>query len=215
MICIFIMTGCKRSNEKFISEGRIEYDVTVMNDEGSSMANMIPKKMTIKFKNNKSNATMTAGMGLFSTSFISNPETNTHTICMKLLNKKLVAVQNAFDIERENNQYAYELIPTSETKMIAGYKCLKVHVKPEREDQKEFDIFYTKELDFTNPNFANPFYKIDGVLMEYQIKKMGFELKFVATSVTEEDIEDDNFTYSSDHKKITNKEMDDIFKDLQ
>jgi hypothetical protein len=56
---------------------------------------------------------------------------------------------------------------------------------------------------------------LDGVLMEYQIKKMGFELRFTATTVVSEDVEDDNFTYTSDHKKITNKEMNDIFKDLQ
>jgi hypothetical protein len=215
ILCIFLAAGCKRKSEKFISEGRIEYDVTVVNDEGSAMANMIPRKMTIKFKNNKSSATMSAGMGLFSTTFISNPETGTHTISMKLLNKKLVAVQNSFDIERENNEFSYEFIPTQETKIIAGYNCFKVHVKPTRTDQKEFDIYYTKELDFTNPNFANPFHKIDGVLMEYQIKKMGFELRFTATSVTEEDVEDDNFTYTADHKRITNKEMNDIFRDLQ
>ena len=212
---MFIMAGCKRKNEKFISEGRIEYDVTVVNDEGSAMANMIPHKMTIRFKNNKSSATMSAGMGLFSTSFISNPETETHTICMKLMNKKLVAVQNTFDIERENNEFSYKFIPTKETKMIAGYKCFKVHVKPAKNIQKEFDIYYTKELDYSNPNFANPFHKIDGVLMEYQIRKMGFELRFTATSVTEEDVDDDNFTYTADHKKITNKEMNDIFRDLQ
>jgi hypothetical protein len=214
-ICILLVTGCKRENKKFISEGRIEYDVTVVDDKGSGMASMIPHKMTIKFKNNKSCATMTAGMGLFATSFISDPETETHTICMKLLNKKMVTVQNAFDIERENNAVAYDLIPTKDTKVIAGYNCLKVHVKPKKEDQKEFDIYYTKELDFKNPNFANPFHQLDGVLMEYQIKKMGFELRFTATAVISEDVEDDSFTYTSDHKKITNKEMNDIFKDLQ
>lgn len=209
------MVGCKRKNDKFISEGRIEYDVTVLNDDGRDMASMIPHKMIIKFKNNKSCATMSAGMGLFATSFISNPETGTHTICMKLLNKKMVTVQNTFDIERENSEFDYDLIPSKETKVIAGYNCLKVHVKPKHNNQKEFDIYYTKELDFTNPNFANPFYKIDGVLMEYQIKKMGFELRFTATSVTEEDVEDDNFTYTADHKRISGKEMNDIFKDLR
>lgn len=216
VICIFLLVGgCKRKNDKFISEGRIEYDVTVLNDDGRDMASMIPHKMIIKFKNNKSCATMSAGMGLFATSFISNPETGTHTICMKLLNKKMVTVQNTFDIERENSEFAYELFPSNETKVIAGYNCLKVHVKPKSNNQQEFDIYYTKELDFTNPNFANPFYKIDGVLMEYQIKKMGFELRFTATSVLEEDVEDDNFTYTSDHKRISGKEMNDIFKDLQ
>jgi hypothetical protein len=214
-LCILLVTGCKHKEEKFISEGRIEYDVVVVDDKGSGMASMIPHKMTIKFKNNKSCATMTAGMGLFATSFISDPETETHTICMKLLNKKMVTVQNAFDIERENTASSYDLIPTKETKIIAGYNCLKVHIKPRTNDQKEFDIYYTKELDFKNANFANPFHQLDGVLMEYQIKKMGFELRFTATAVINEDVEDDNFTYTSDHKKISGKEMNDIFKDLQ
>lgn len=215
IICMILVGGCKRKSEKFISEGRIEYDVTVVNDDGSAISGMIPHKMTIKFKNNKSCATMSAGMGLFSTSFISNPETGTHTICMKLLNKKMVTVQNTFDIERENSEFVYDLIPLNEKKVIAGYNCFKVHVKPRNNNQQEFDIYYTKELDFTNPNFANPFHKIDGVLMQYQIKKMGIELQFTAASVTEEDVEDDSFTYTSDHKKISGKEMNDIFRDLQ
>jgi GLPGLI family protein len=214
-ICILLVTGCKHKDEKFISEGRIEYDVVVVDDQGSGMASMIPRKMTIKFKNNKSCATMSAGMGLFATSFISDPETETHTICMKLLNKKMVTVQNTFDIERENSSLAYELIPTKETKVIAGYNCIKVHVRSKKELQKEFDIFYTKELDFRNPNFANPFHELNGVLMEYQIKKMGFELRFIATAIIKEEVEDDNFTYTADHKKISNKEMNDIFKDLR
>lgn len=215
VVCFLLALGCQHKSEKFISEGRIEYSVKVLNGEGNMMAEMIPDKMIFKFKNNKSCATMSAEMGLFSASFIANPETSTNTVCMKLLNKKMVAIQNTFDIERENSEFQCDFIPTDETKIIAGYKCFKVHVKPKNKDQSEFDIYYTKELNFKNPNFANPFNKIDGVLMEYQIKKLAFELRFTATSVVQEDIEDENFTYTSDHKKISNKEMNDIFKDLQ
>ncbi|HET6228259.1 MAG TPA: hypothetical protein VFF27_18405 [Bacteroidia bacterium] len=215
IICFLLALGCEHKSEKFISEGRIEYNVKVLNGEGNMMAEMIPNKMIFKFKNNKSCATMSAEMGLFSASFIANPETNTNTICMKLLTKKMVAIQNTFDIERENDQYQYDFFPTEETKMIAGYKCYKVHVKPRKKGEAEFDVFYTKELDFKNPNFANPFNKIDGVLMEYQIKKLAFELRFTATAVIPEDVEDEDFTYTSDHKRISNKEMNDIFKDLQ
>ncbi len=215
LVYIFPIIGCKRKDDKFISEGRIEYDVAVLNSNGSIMADMIPQKMTVRFKNDKSSSTMSAGMGLFYTSFISNPENGTNTVCMKLLNKKMVAVQNSFDIERENGEFAYDFIPTKETKTIAGYKCFKVHVKPKTSDQKGFDIYYTKELDFKKPNFANPFYKIDGVLMEYQFEKFGYELRFHATAVVNEEISDDNFTYTADHKKISNKEMNEIFKSLQ
>jgi hypothetical protein len=132
VICFLLALGCQHKSEKFISEGCIEYSVKVLNGEGNMMAEMIPAKMILKFRNNKSCATMSAEMGLFAVSFIANPETNTNTVCMKLLNKKMVAVQNTFDIERENNEFQYDFIPSNETKMIAGYKCYKVHVKPKK-----------------------------------------------------------------------------------
>ena len=214
VLSILMMTGCKQADQKFISEGRIEYDVTVV-DPTSSMANMVPRKMTIKFKDNKSSATMSAGMGLFSSSFISDPDARTHTVCLKLLNKKMVAVQNEQDIQQENDAFPCELEMTQETKIIAGYTCYKVHVKPKVAGASEFDVYYTKQLNLQQANFANIFHNIEGVLMEYQIKKMGFELHFIATSVTKESIDNDVFTYTSDYKKISNQEMNNIFRDLQ
>ncbi len=214
IIYILLVTGCKETDPTFISEGKIEYDVTVI-DQTSSMANMIPNKMTVKFKNDKSSATMSAGMGLFSSSFISDPETKTQIICLKLLNKKMVSVQNEYDILKEINDFPCEFIMTKETKFIAGYKCMKVHVKPKEAEVKDFDIYYTKGLNLKNPNFATIFHKIDGVLMEYQIKKMGFELRFTANSVTSEQVDDEVFMYTSAYKKISTSEMNEIFNGLQ
>ena len=179
------------------------------------MAALAPSKMTIKFKNNKSCAEMSAGMGLFSTSFISDPEKKTLTQTVKLLNKKFSLVQNEAEIKAENDQYKFELIPTSEKKKIAGYNCEKAHIKMKDEYNTEFDIWYTKDLAIANPNFANPFYMVDGVLMEYQMKKFGLEMRFVAKAVKKEDVDDEVFELPPDFKPISAQEMNDLFESLQ
>lgn len=190
------------------------YDATVV-DQANPMASLAPNKMTVKFKNNKSSAEMSAGMGLFSTTFISDPENKSMTQLVKLLNKKFSLVQDENSVKRENSSYPVEITPCKETKMIAGYKCEKAHVKLKDESASEFDIYYTKDLNIKNPNFANPYFTIDGVLMEYQMKKFGLEMKFTAKSVVNEDVDDESFELPSGYKPISEKEMNDLFMGLQ
>lgn len=215
--CLYLListTACKHADEKFISEGEIVYDATVV-DQASPMASLAPNKMTVKFKNNKSSAEMSAGMGLFSTTFISDPDSKSMTQLVKLLNKKFSLVQDETAVKKENGSYPMEITPCKETKMIAGYKCEKAHVKLKDDTASEFDIYYTKDLNIKNANFANPFYAVDGVLMEYQMKKFGLEMKFTAHSVVNEDVDDEAFELPAGYKAITQKEMNDLFVGLQ
>ena len=216
LLILFIWTGCKHVDEKFLSEGRIEYSAALV-DQSNSMASMAPSKMTIKFKENKSCVEMSAGMGLFSTSFVSNPEDKSLLQMVKLLNKKFWLMQDSNNINKENESYKFEIKPTKETKIIAGYKCEKaiVHIKDSEIDAPDFVIYYTKDLNIHNPNFSNPFSKIDGVLMEYQMKKFGLEMKFVANKVIKESVDDAIFKVPDDYKKISQKEMDELFQGLQ
>jgi hypothetical protein len=206
--------GCKQTDEKFISEGEIVYNATVI-DQNNPMATMAPSKMTVRFKANKSCAEMSAGMGLFSTSFISDPEKKTVTQLVKILNKKFISTLDEKAIDKDNQHFPMELIPTTETKIIAGYKCIRTHVIPKDKEAAPFDIYYTEELNIEKPNFGNPFYHVNGVLMEYQLKKFGLEMKFIAKSVKSDRVDDKCFQIPQDYKKVTEKEMKAIFDDLQ
>lgn len=214
LLIILFWVGCQPTDEKFISEGTIEYAASVV-DQSNPMANMAPSKMTIKFKNNKSCAEMSAGMGLFSTSFISDPEKKSLIQLVKLLNKKFSLIMNEADLKKENELFNIEIIPSKQTKIIAGYKCEKATVHYKAGDFTDFDIFYTKDLNIKNSNFANPFYMIDGVLMEYQMTKFGLEMKFIATCVKKEDIDDCVFQLPDDYKQISKDEMNTMLLGLQ
>ncbi len=211
---ILLVAGCKKKDEKFISEGEIEYDASVV-DENNAMASMAPNKMIIKFKSNKARAEMSAGMGLFTTSFITDPESKSMTQLVKLLNKKFILTEDEQAILKENQQDSMELVAQPEVKEIAGYKCQKVLVIPKDGITKPYDIYYTNGVDIKDPNFSNPYHKLDGVLMEYRMKKFGFEMKFVATRITSKTIDDDVFEVPKDYKKISEKEMGAIFDGLQ
>jgi hypothetical protein len=205
--------GCKEMDEKFISEGAIEYSAQAI-DHSNSMASMAPTKMTVYFKANKSCAEMSTGLGLFSTSFIQDPNTETVTHLVKILNKKFMLVQDHTSIDKENANYAFKFIPTKEKKVIAGYNCTKVHVVPSDQTSTPFDIYYTDELNIENPNFASPYKEIKGVLMEYQLEKFGLEMRFEAKAVKKEVVEDKYFQVPKDYKPVSEKEMQRIFEDL-
>jgi len=213
---ILALTGCGDAGKNALTEGTIEYDAVVV-DQTHPMANLAPNKMSIKFKDNKSCAEMSAAMGLFSTSFISDPDSKSMIQLVKFLNKKFSLVQKEADIRKENSVYTLEITPAKATKMIAGYKCRQSHVKVKggASSDYEFDVFYTTELGIKNPNFANPYYMIDGVLMEYQLKKFGLEMRFTAKSVKKEDVDDSNFEIPADYKGVSQKEMNELFLGLQ
>jgi GLPGLI family protein len=214
IIALLFLASCGTNDEKFVSEGELEYTASVV-DQDNPMASFAPSKMVIKFKDDKSCAEMSAGMGLFTTTFISDPEQKSLTQLVKLLNKKFSLVQKEADIKKENEAYPLEITPTKETKIIAGYKCMKAHVKVKDESAEEYDIYYTKDLNIKNPNFANPYHAIDGVLMEYQLKKFGFEMKFIASSVKKEDIDDATFKLPEGFKALSNEEMNALIQSLQ
>jgi hypothetical protein len=213
-VFVIVFIRCTSSSDKGISEGTIEYSASVV-DKTSFAATMAPSKMTIQFKNNVSCVEMSAAMGMFATAFVSNPQNRTLTQMVKLLNKKYWLTEGAKDIEKDNNDYNFNIRETADTKMIAGLKCKRAIVHHKSGDTPDFDIYYTNELEIKDPNFANPFNKIDGVLMEYQIKKFGLEMKFVATSVTKESVNEKIFEVPADYKKISKKEMNDLFLGLQ
>lgn len=214
LLLLLVISSCGDAGGKVADEGTIEFTASVV-DQANPMAGLAPSKMIIKFKNNKSCAEMSAGMGLFSTSFISDPEKKTLTQLVKLLNKKLSLVLNAEQIAKENAAYKFDLTPLPGVKTIAGYKCQSAHVKMHDDFETEFDIFYTNELKIENPNFANPFHMIDGVLMEYQMKKFGLEMKFTAKTVKKEDIDDSTFELPADYKAVSAEEMNTLFEQLQ
>lgn len=211
----FGLGSCGNSGKSGVSEGIIEYDAEAV-DKSHPMADLAPSKMTVKFKDDKSIVELQAGMGLFSTTFISDPETFTMIQLVKLLNKKYVHTFDTIELNEEHGSGPKMVIEkTNETKVIAKYNCKKAIAKFPGTDIPPFDIYYTNEIAIENPNWSNPFKEIDGVLMEYQMKRHGMELRFTARTVSQSEVDDELFEVPEDYKQVDKSELDKIFEAFQ
>ena len=212
---ILLCTGCKHGGSgNTASQGWIEYDVTAV-DPSNPMADLAPNKMLVKFKEKRSVAEMSAGMGLLTMTFVSDYNTKTVTQLVKLLNKKYASTANAEELQKEKNNSGITVTKTNDTKLIAGFKCKKAKVTCANHSHPDFDVYYTDEIELENPNWGNEYSDIDGVLMEYQLKRYNIELLFTARKVEKKHVEDSEFDRPADYKLITQKELDDLFVGMQ
>jgi GLPGLI family protein len=199
---------------KLVSEGVIEFEATAV-DPNSPMADLAPNKMVVKFKNNRSVAEMSAGMGLLNMLIVADYNNKTVTQLIKLLNKKYVSIASAEEINKELTTSKMRIQKAQETKLIAGYKCKKAVISFDDNSHPPFDVFYTDEIELEKPNWSNEYNEIDGVLMEYQLKRYGLELRFTARRVAKANIEDSEFETPSDYKIISQKELEELFQGMQ
>jgi hypothetical protein len=212
--CWFFVTCVgSQKTENVLTEGLIEYNAEVV-DQSHPMAGLAPSSATVKFKDNKLQVEMST-MGIFNTTFISNPRQKTLTQMVKFMDIKNACIQREGDLVEENKEYELKFEPTEEIKKIAGYNCKKVKVIMVNNPSVIFDIYYTDELGVDSINNIGPYKEIKGMLMQYRLKKLGLEMCFTATSVKKEDIKDDDFEVPAFYKIVTRKEMEKLFDDIQ
>ncbi|MBX3163895.1 MAG: hypothetical protein KF900_05400 [Bacteroidetes bacterium] len=198
----------KGSNE----EGVIQFDAEAI-DKSNPLASMAPGNATLKFKQEKFAIEMSA-MGVFNTSIIADSDAKTITQTVKFLNIDQACVERGEELKASNDDYALKIEETNETKEILGFKCFKAIVTKVNEPDSVFEVWYTKDLGMENSNMLTSYAPIKGVLLDYRIKKMGLELRFVATSYSNEKVSDKTFEISPSTKIVSKEEMAAFFDSL-
>jgi len=215
LICLLV--GCDTIFHRNIDEGQIVFEITYPETEvGDVMASMLPSEMTLRFKDNKTAGELVAGMGIFQTSLIANPKTKIVHQLLKLMNQKYVLTSDSSGIKSLYSELPeMKITKTDETKEIAGYHCKKAIVIFEGDVKEEFNIFYTDKINIKNSNWCTPFLEIDGVLLEYEVRKYNYRMKLKAIEVIKEDVADSFFEIPNDYESISKEEMDKIFEGFQ
>ncbi|HEU4716366.1 MAG TPA: hypothetical protein VFU15_00955 [Bacteroidia bacterium] len=205
-----LFASCSNFFKKDIKEGVIEFKAEAVGPkEHASMT--VPDKMTVKFKDNYSAAELEAGFGFARMKFISDPVKKQFYSQVVFVDKK----QSVMDMDeiRKTNYYFpdYDVIYGNGTREIAGYKCKNATLKF-KDGSDPIEVWYTKDIAIKDPNWSNAYYKVDGVLMDYRLKKFGLELHFTATSVTDAKIDQSYFCVPPDFGKVRNAELEAMFK---
>jgi hypothetical protein len=191
---------------KKIKEGIIEFKAEPVNAK-ESMAMWAPDAMEVKFKDGMWTAGLEAGMGAMRMDFISDPNKKQFISLVSFLGKFSSVME--MDEIKSNNYYLpdYEVSYPGDKKQIAGYDCEKA-VLTFKDGSPSMEVWFTKDIEVKDPNWSNAYYKVDGVLMDYNLKKFGLELHFTATSVQEATIDPSVFQIPADYKSKPNEELE-------
>lgn len=210
-VILLAFSSCQQKEiGKPITQGRIEYDITYPNlDSGNVLVKFMPDKMTTYLKNDVYKVEFVAGLGLFKTGYISNNINQTMNYILKLVNVKYQSAYDTSGVKGLNDGIPeYKVEFTNVSKEIAGYTCYEALIKFNNEKYPDFKVYYTNRLPLTSPNWCNPLHKIPGLMFEYELTKYGLTMKFTATGVYEEIIDDAEFKIPKDYEEISNKRME-------
>lgn len=220
IVSSFYLVSCggKTSED---SAGVVSYKVTYPKmDKDNFMFEFMPKKMELIFKNDKYVTNLSAGMGLFKTSFVVNKHEREFSQLVKLVDKKYKLTLKDEKIDESiANLPSFSFEHTEETKKILNYDCKKVIVTVNDGSNDAFSIFYTDQINIDTPNWCNQFKEIDGFLLEYQYEKHGVCMRFTADKITFKKIDDSVFDIDEKYVALSeedlNNEMQEIFDSFQ
>lgn len=212
------LISCKEIQHKDrIKEGYIEYNIKYLDDSiDNFMKGLLPKKMTIKFKNNNTLNKIEGFSGIVSFTHIQNFKEKKNITLVKVLNKKYKYVEKIND-----KSLFFEELPGMKieeqdtTVVICGFKSKKAKVTIPNSSIEPFYIYYTNDIIINNVNAQTPFRSIKGVLLEFQLKLYDMPMRLTATKIQPAEISSDDFKIPKGYESINRKTMAEIIELLK
>ncbi|HAF30002.1 MAG TPA: hypothetical protein DCG75_13255 [Bacteroidales bacterium] len=213
-----LFNSCKKVQHKDrIREGYIEYDIEYLDDSMDSfMKGLLPKKMTIKFKNNNTINKIEGFSGIVSFTHIQNFREKRNITLVKVLNKKYKYVEKLNDKSMFFEELPGMKIEVQDTSLeVCGFKSKKARITIPDSNVEPFYIYYTDDIIINNVNAQTPFKSIDGVLLEFKLKLYDMPMKLTARKIQEAEISSEDFEIPKGYESINKKTMIEIIELLK
>lgn len=209
----FVLSPGKTLN---LTEGKIVYQITFPETEmEENMAAVLPTESVLYVKNDKSRLDQKSAMG-FNISVISDSKTKTQTMLMDMMGNKWVIKTTEADLQKEREgKPKPEIKLEKETREIAGYTCNKATLifKDKEGNSESSTIYYCKDISTKTGNWSNPDFKdIQGVMMQYEEKRNGMNMRMTAKSVSAEKVDDNLFKVPADYKEVSMQDFKKMFQ---
>ena len=208
LLLLLLLSSCKKHEPSGIYDnGRIEYRISYLENNHSQIStNLLPKKMRLEFNQEYSVNIIEGFMGVFRLNNITYFKHKKCSTLLEVFNKNFVYLGRRGDemccFEEMDNMDVRE---TNETKTIAGLKCYKAIVTIKKNNEV-FDIYYTKDIRLANPNVTNPYKKVNGVLVEFQLSMSGLKMRFEANKF-------ESFNHNSMKEPVLPKNSSNVTRD--
>jgi len=193
-----------------ISEGVIEYKVSFPDMGSESLtATLMPETMIYAFKENAFASYFEAAGGVFKNRIIANKKDKTVEHQLKVFRKKVKVMMDETAVMQKLADYPkMTVIETEVRDTIAGYPCLKALIVFDDVEERQIEVYYTKEIVMDKPNWCTQYHEIDGVLMAYEIVEFGIRMRLEATSVHSKKVEPALLNPQDDFTPISKESMD-------
>ena len=152
--------------QKRISELTLVFDYSVTIEGGNKLEGVGNASHTIYIKGNKSRSEMTNA--LFSSTSIYDANTGFGVILKEVSGQKLLIRMNPDNWSERNKTYEGIVFKnTGETKIIAGYNCVKA--TGQTPAGAVVSVYYTKDLIPENKQYDPIFKALEGLPLEYEL----------------------------------------------
>jgi len=214
VLIVVFAAACLRSGHKDMDQGEIYYSIKYIKNPSSFSEEVLPRDMVIAFRDNKVYTDFTTPIGNTGISTVMNPDKKIYDTYVNLM-----AFKFCFRGTPENpitgfsSMQGIKYRETGREKVICGFKCQELEATFKGVPTPR-SIWYTKEIGVRNPNILNPFYEVDGVLMDFFYLIGDAELRFEAQEVYAKDVPEKFFERKKNYKSVSEGYLDTLIRKL-
>jgi GLPGLI family protein len=202
---MLLLGGCNSGFfSNTVAEGVIEYALSFPEYAPDGlMAGMLPERTTVSFTEDKQVAELSAGMGIFRTTMVTDNSGKAMDYHLSLMSKRIVAHMLPKDLAQFNAPNGKPTILFTNTMdTIAGYPCRKAVAVFNDLAHREIEVWYTDRILMQDPNWFGPFAEVPGVLLRYDVVQYGIRMRLEAVKVTPGDVDPKLFDKKSDFQPV-------------
>jgi len=213
---LIVLHSCKDLSDKTSREGEIHYKISYLESNlGKIPVELLPKEMTLKFRNDAVITEIGGIFGYFKISNVTNPKKSDNLTYLKVMNRKFYFDGKSGEIApgfQKMKDIEIEFVEGN--KEICGFVCEKALITLPEINDEPIPVFFTREINIEDPNSATPYQEIDGVLLEFYLTLSNLKMKLVAQNVYAKSVSGNNFDRQKDYLRISKPTMESILDSL-
>ena len=211
-----LLCSCRDSSDRNFREGEIHYRISYLESNlGKIPVEMLPKEMTMKFRNDALLTEIDGIFGYFNISNVTNSKRSENLTYLKVIDKKFYFEGKPGEVCPGFHLMADIKIELVEGgKEICGYYCEQALITLPAFGDEPMPVFFTRKIGVRNPNSVTPYQQIDGVLLEFYLTLSNLKMKLVAENIYSKSVSDKKFDRQTDYMRISKRTMETILDSL-
>ncbi|MES1226222.1 MAG: hypothetical protein ABUT20_62680 [Bacteroidota bacterium] len=168
--------------QKKVAELTLVYDAVISTgDTQPKLADAFDgATTTVYIKGTMSRSEMTSALASFTS--IHDSKTGTAVVLQEISGQKLLIRMTAENWKEKNKRYEnISFTNSTETKMIAGYKCIKATAT--MKDGSVFTVYYTRDIVPENSEYDAQFKNLEGLPLEYELTQGKLKIKYTVSKI--------------------------------